>query len=75
VILLAALGLSGPAHDQSPQPRSTMKCFSRKLWSADDRERPCVRIARVYEDGSFRASVGTATGRQLQSIALGNPRG
>ena len=49
------------------------KCFSAKLWSANDKKRPCVRILRVYEDGSSRIRVETAAGRELHTRGVGVP--
>jgi hypothetical protein len=64
-ILLTVLGLTGePGH----------KCFSARVWSTADRQRPCARVTRVEEDGSFRALVTTADGRVLYRIGVGNPR-
>jgi len=37
-------------------------CFSAASWDADDAARPCVRIVRVEEDGSFRFRAEDADG-------------
>lgn len=55
----AIVGAIGTSYDP---PR---KCFSKRLWSGPDRERPCIRVWKVYEDGSGRVVVETARGEVL----------
>jgi hypothetical protein len=77
VILIAALAFSLPRADATSEPeaaptRVPRVCFSEKLWSADDARRPCVRVARVEEDGSFRATVSDADGRVRYRFGVGS---
>jgi hypothetical protein len=65
-LLLMVLGLAGGSGHRT--------CFSARLWSAADRQRPCAQVTRVEEDGSFRALVITADGRVLYRTGVGNPR-
>lgn len=57
------------------------RCFPAAKWgdtpadTADDFQRPCVRITRVYEDGSFKAAVQDADGPTRYSIGFGVPDG
>lgn len=37
-------------------------CFPAEKWNADDSERPCARIVRLWEDGSARVRVSSADG-------------
>ena len=56
VLLVSAV--RGFAEGGAPEARG---CFSAQLWSADDGDRPCVRV-NLYEDGSYRAIVREADG-------------
>lgn len=69
-IIIVALAFAGVA-SAAPQSTQTIEgasnsprvCFPKKDWGpASDRIRPCVRIARVEEDGSFRFSVSDGDG-------------
>jgi hypothetical protein len=72
-ILLAALGLSTPAAETAThRATASRSCFSKKLWSTDDQNRPCVRVLRVEEDGSFRAAVSNASGNRRFTVSVGN---
>ncbi len=56
-------GIDGPSEAVgSPQGRV---CVSAEVWSADDAERPCARIVRVFEDGSTQVVVTQANGKRL----------
>ena len=47
-------------------------CFDRDSWSpAADALRPCVRIVRLYEDGSFKYRVSDANGTVRYSGGVG----
>ena len=67
-ILVAALGLAAP----HPHPLWDRVCFSKQLWSARDSLRPCVRITDLHEDGSFNATVSSASGAERYSVRIGN---
>lgn len=58
------------------------RCFPRDVWSdsndqsvsggiVSDVDRPCVRVTRVFEDGSFRAVVSDASGRFRYRVSIG----
>jgi hypothetical protein len=73
-ILLAAFGISFSAGLPSPErPEMNRACFSKRLWSGDDQNRPCVRILRVEEDGSFQAAVDNADGNRRSTVSVSNP--
>lgn len=38
-------------------------CFPASSWDAPNKRRPCVRVVRLYEDGSLRLRVSDAGGR------------
>lgn len=46
-------------------------CVSAEVWSADDAERPCARIVRVWEDGSTQVRVTQADGGYLFTATTG----
>lgn len=58
-----------PEAASSPQGRS---CVSAEVWSADDAERPCARIVKVWEDGSTRVVVTQADGKRLFTSTTGS---
>jgi hypothetical protein len=73
-VLISALTVSTPAAHSSPERTTPERtCFSKKLWSADDQDRPCVRVIRVEEDGSFQASVSDANGTPRYTVGVANP--
>jgi hypothetical protein len=39
--------------DKDSAAVATMACFPLEEWDAADADPPCVRITRVYEDGTF----------------------
>lgn len=51
------------------------RCFPASLWDGDeghpDSVRPCVRVSRVYEDGSFKYAVSDANGTVRYSGGVG----
>ena len=66
--LLAAAAIAHGASDRA-KPR---ECFPAAQWApAPDSIRPCVRIARLYEDGSFKATVSDADGTIRYSVGVG----
>jgi len=67
-ILLALFGGPGKSDAAPRQTGASVTCFSAKLWSADDRDRPCYRIARPEEDGSGRLWVGAARGSSYRCL-------
>ena len=75
-ILLTVLGLAAPpSPSHSEDPTANRVCFSKTGWSARDELRPCVRITRVYEDGSFDAKVENAGGDKRYEVSVGNRAG
>lgn len=74
-LVMAAAVFAAP-YDNDP-PRFFSKCFSKQSWSSGTvpvTKRPCVRITRVEEDGSFTALVASADGTDRASVGVGNPR-
>lgn len=55
VVTLVAVSLS----DAATTPPTI--CFPAHKWDAHDGDRPCLRV-RLYEDGSYRATVREADG-------------
>ena len=68
LLLNVAAGIARAVNHKAEQ-----KCFSAQVWDADDSNRPCVRIDRLYEDASFSYSVTEADGTKLYSGGVGNP--
>jgi hypothetical protein len=55
-----------------PASRSPRVCFDLGMWGpAPDRYAPCVRIRRVYEDGSFTYAVSDRDGTVRYSAGVG----
>lgn len=52
---------------------TTRACFPAHSWNAPQRLRPCVRIVRVEEDGSFKAAVSDHDGTVRYSLGVGVP--
>lgn len=76
VLLVGMLGIGAingiddaPEAAGSPQGRV---CVSTEVWSADDAERPCARIVKVWEDGSTRVVVTQANGKRLFTSTTGS---
>lgn len=67
---LLGIGGTGEAY-AGTDPSPSRVCFSAQSWDADDLERPCVRIVRVFEDGSFRAVVTDAGGTFRYAAGVG----
>lgn len=67
-LLTLGLGLVGAAHGGSFQ----RTCFPASRWNADPQYRPCVRITRVYEDGSFKFAISDHNGTVRQSGGVGS---
>lgn len=59
-IAVAAIG--DDAADQVAQANAGRVCFPAESWDADDTERPCAEVAKVWEDGSVRVRVVDADG-------------
>lgn len=61
-----ALGALPPLH------KNHRTCFPAKQWGpVADQYRPCVRIVRLYEDGSFKFAVSDADGTVRYSAGVG----
>jgi len=70
-VALAGFGASqvATAANTAPSPRT---CFAAKNWGpAPESVRPCVRITRVEEDGSFEFSVSDADGTVRYTSGVG----
>lgn len=59
--------------NQDTVPPSDRVCFSARSWSADDGERPCARVTRIYEDGSVELQVLDANGTERYREGIGVP--
>lgn len=76
-----AIGSASAWTTDDPSAQLHGRCFPAAKWgeptggttTADDNTRPCVRITRVYEDGSFKAAVQDADGPVRYSIGVGVP--
>ena len=66
IVLLASMASGAPHHSASLR-----KCFPAAKWNDQERYRPCVEIARVYEDGSFQFTVTDAGGTVRYSSGVG----
>ena len=79
MILTACLVFAGVAYGNRPNPvpsvtasHSPRVCFDVGEWGpAPDRYAPCVRIRRVYEDGSFAYAVSDRDGTVRYSSGVG----
>jgi len=71
--LVAALGIAAaPSRGESDRHAAGRVCFDPDDWGpAKYRFAPCVRIAKLYEDGSFKAVVSDYGGTIRYSIGIG----
>jgi hypothetical protein len=70
-LVLATLVFTA-AFAQSASTGSERYCFPAKQWGpSPDGFRPCVRIVRLYEDGSFRFAVSDANGTVRYTAGVG----
>ena len=69
--LVVAVYLAATPADGASLERT---CFPSSAWNADDRERPCVAITRLYEDGSARLIVTDAEGDLRYRTSISDPR-
>lgn len=67
-----ALATSGDSHSGAAESTQGRVCLSAEVWSADDAERPCARIVKVWEDGSTRVVVTQADGEPLFTSTTGS---
>lgn len=81
IALAVALAIGGGAAAQADHyvpgvgSEEAVACYPAADWGpAPDRQRPCVRITRIWEDGSFCAEVTQANGRNHAEVCEGNPR-
>src|SRR5215471_3727553 len=72
--VLAARGASS-GHGSDPHPPRVRhaRCFTLDDWNAPDGRRPCVKVTRVYEDGSFTVKVLDANGTVRYTRGVGVP--
>lgn len=72
-------GTSSHWTTDDPPAKLHGRCFPAAKWgsspddTADDFRRPCVRVMRVYEDGSFKVAVQDADGPVRYSLGVGVP--
>lgn len=70
LLLLVGIGaMAAAAADH--HARGEGRCFPAASWDADQGERPCVRVLRVEEDGSFRFRVSDADGTERYVSGVG----
>jgi hypothetical protein len=60
-----------PATGSSSAQSAPRVCFPAARWDADDAERPCVRVVRLYEDGSLVVRVSDADGTVRYTAGVG----
>jgi hypothetical protein len=71
IALSLLLNLAHQASADRAAPART--CFPAKLWDGNDGRRPCVRVLRVFEDGSSEQRISRANGRELWRGDVGVP--
>jgi len=68
-------GASMATHTQSEAPSAPSRvCFPKQDWRGgpvDDQWRPCVRVTRLFEDGSFHVQVQDANGTTRYGFGVG----
>lgn len=62
VILGLGFGIAASYAADHLTPTAPRYCFSKRVWSANDANRPCARITRLFEDGSYWVRVREADG-------------
>lgn len=70
VHVLGLLGLGGTG-EANAGPHGSRVCFASSSWDAPQGLRPCARILRVQEDGSFSYAVEDANGTVRYSASVG----
>jgi len=77
-VLLAAVIVIGCAKAEPFTSEGTgaeRVCYPAKLWGpAPTTARPCVTVARLYEDGSGRLELAPASGQRPATCVMPNPR-
>lgn len=75
VMYVALLGLGLVVGANAAQSVGHRTCFPASMWDGTEQHpdsvRPCVKITRVYEDGSFKAAVSDANGTVRYNIGVG----
>jgi hypothetical protein len=71
VALLLLVGIAAMAAASTKHHEGEGRCFPAASWDADQGERPCVRVLRVEEDGSFRFRVSDADGTERYVSGVG----
>lgn len=74
--ILATVGVGSADQTGSPIEGAPGKrvCFPAAKWGpVPDQYRPCVRILRVQEDGSFGVSVSDGDGVERYTLGVGVP--
>jgi len=72
IALLLLLGIGALAAAASTHHADTGRCFPAAKWGpAADGLRPCVKVTRIYEDGSFGFRVSDANGTTRYTSGVG----
>jgi hypothetical protein len=77
IALLAIGGIANAAHCASTTPDTAAKhaprvCFPAAKWGPAPRSgAPCVKVTRVYEDGSFQFAVSDKSGTVRYTSGVG----
>jgi hypothetical protein len=73
--IAAVLSVSADAAPRTAAPTYDRSCIGAAGWGpAPDSERPCVRVARLFEDGSGLLVQEDAAGTYRVECVLQNPR-
>jgi hypothetical protein len=73
-LLLVGVGVvavADNAADQVAQAGSGQVCFPAESWDADQADRPCAHVVKVWEDGSVRVVVTDARGTYRYTSTTG----
>ena len=74
-VLLFLAGYNVAAGDDWTRPVNQPRvCFPADRWDADDDDRPCALIAKVWEDGSVKVAVSQADGSERYMTTTGARR-
>lgn len=69
--LLLCVAIAAVAVAKRPSTPNVGRCFPAASWDAEQGKRPCVRVLRVEEDGSFRFRVSDADGTERYTSGVG----
>lgn len=75
LVLLGAGLVFAAANGQTVQISAVIvqhhKCFKKSHWGTDPGLRPCVKLGRIYEDGSFTYKTYDANGTERYTSGVG----